>query len=140
DENTRPFSDAELNPEAGEADGVVNLRVTLDGDEEPREIDGRARALAQRVFARLRKKLPGAEFQAVWGTGSGYLETYHHTIGPRLRRGDVLTDLPPVAEFSYARMCELCYLDPAQVRVVFREEGAEPEERFACPDCEQRFS
>jgi hypothetical protein len=122
---------AGINTEAGEADGVVNL-VLEHGDE------GVARALARDVFAHLRKALPGAEFQAVWGTGATYLDAYHGTIGPRLARGDVLTDLPPAHEFPYAVVCRVCHQDPAAVRLPAGV--AADDARDACADCEMRYS
>jgi hypothetical protein len=56
---------AEVNPEAGRADGVVSVRFPAaeGGCEE------RVRRLQERMFTHLRAALPGAEFQSVWGGG-----------------------------------------------------------------------
>jgi hypothetical protein len=144
---------ARINAEAGDADGVVNMlvdlmdRPDLDGpDTDGPDTDWRpdtddpdtaAETLARRVFAHLRSELPGAEFQAVWGVGESYLEVYHDTIGPRLARGEVLSDLPAAREFPYAVSCRICHHDPATGRVL---PGWGEPELDACADCVMRYS
>ncbi|MFF6815169.1 hypothetical protein ACFZAG_35585 [Streptomyces sp. NPDC012403] len=134
DEDARRLFGASLNTEAGEADGVVNL--ALDAPDDTRGADDLARETAGRVIRHLRKRLPAAEFQAVWAVGTSYLEAHHKVIGPRLREGEVLSDLPPVSELPYTRICERCHLDPVQ-RKVRLGEGEEP---YLCPDCLMRFA
>ncbi|MQS06741.1 Cas10/Cmr2 second palm domain-containing protein [Streptomyces alkaliphilus] len=127
---------ARINEEAGEADGVINLVLDHPGD--PDAVEAEARALAERVFADLREMLPGAEFRAVWGEGTGYLEAYDRWIGPRLAGGEVLSDLPPVRELTYAVTCQTCHLDPAVGTIPARV--AHDEARSACADCLMRYS
>lgn len=134
DQEARRLFGASLNTEAGEADGVVNL--VLDAPDSEREAARLARDTAGRVFRHLRARLPAAEFQAVWAVGAGYLDAHHTTIGPRLREGDVLSDLPPVPELPYARICERCHLDPAKDRVHLGDD----ERPYLCPDCMMRFA
>ncbi|WP_416976972.1 Cas10/Cmr2 second palm domain-containing protein [Streptomyces sp. T028] len=123
---------AEINPEAGTADGVISLRMpaTETAGDDPAE---RVRRLQDRVFAHLRSVLPGAEFHSVWGEGESYLAVHAHVLQPRLRRGRVRHDLPPVAEFPLAVPCRMCHIDPAV--------GSEPvpDGKLAlCLDCSMR--
>ncbi|GAA0901308.1 MULTISPECIES: Cas10/Cmr2 second palm domain-containing protein [Streptomyces] len=134
DQEIRRLFGASLNTEAGEADGVVNL--VLDAPDSEEEADRLARDTAGRVFRHLRARLPAAEFQAVWAVDTSYLDAHRTTIGPRLREGDVLSDLPPVSELPYARICERCHLDPARDRVHLGD-GERP---YLCPDCMMRFA
>lgn len=126
-----PFPGASFHEDAGEADGVVNLVVDSPGDTP----DATARALAGHVFRRMRALLPAAQFQAVWGMGASYLDAHHRGIGPRLRRGDVVADLPAVPELPYAKVCEQCHLGPAERQIHL---GGD-ESPFVCPDCVMRF-
>ncbi|SFC97411.1 Cas10/Cmr2 second palm domain-containing protein [Streptomyces aidingensis] len=128
------------NPEAGTVDGVISLRLHPAPAREE-DADAAAREIAAPVLRRLRAELPAGEFHAVWGTGSGYLDAYHRVLKPRLERGDVLTDLPPVPELPCARTCEECHLDPAQREFVFgREDDGTIGKGWLCPDCLMRFS
>ncbi|MCX4429652.1 Cas10/Cmr2 second palm domain-containing protein [Streptomyces mirabilis] len=120
---------AEVNPEAGRADGVVSVRfpAATGGCEE------RVRRLQERMFTHLRAALPGAEFQSVWGEGESYLAVYAHSLQPKVRRGQVRHDLPPSAEFPLAVPCRMCHIDPAV--------GIEPVpdgELALCLDCSVR--
>lgn len=121
---------AEVNPEAGKADGVVSLRFpAADGDRH----EDRVRQLQNRVFAHLRKALPGAEFHSVWGEGESYLAVYAHALQPKAHRGQVRHDLPPTAEFPLAVPCRMCHTDPAV--------GVEPVpggSQALCLDCSMR--
>ncbi|MGW2320094.1 Cas10/Cmr2 second palm domain-containing protein [Streptomyces sp. NPDC001680] len=122
------------NTEAGEADGVINLVVQDTSVTD--STDTTAREIARTVFRRLRALLPAAEFQAVWATGPSYLDAHHNGIGPRLARGDVLSDLPPVPELPYARPCGMCHLDPAAGTLRLGPDDEQP----ACADCLARWS
>ncbi|WP_217130051.1 hypothetical protein [Streptomyces sp. AC558_RSS880] len=121
---------AKINEDAGDADGVVSLVFAPAEGEDP---EVRVRQLQDRVFAHLRKALPGAEFQSAWGTGASYLSAYAREIKPRFDAGEVRYDLPPTAEFPLARPCELCHTDPA-----IGEEPITGETKLLCPDCSMR--
>lgn len=125
---------AEVNREAGEADGVVSLRFPAAGaDDADADDAGRVRRLQDVVFAHLRRALPGAEFHSVWGAGESYLTAYAHTLQPKTHRGEVRHDLPPTAEFPLAVPCRMCHTDPAV--------GSEPLPdglRALCLDCSMR--
>ncbi|MGW2410128.1 Cas10/Cmr2 second palm domain-containing protein [Streptomyces sp. NPDC001739] len=101
---------AEINQEAGKADGVISLRFPT-GASEAHERP--VRRLQDLVFAHLRRALPGAEFISVWGEGESYLAVYAHVLQPKVRRGEVQHDLPPTAEFPLAVPCRMCHTDPA---------------------------
>ncbi|MEU6026958.1 hypothetical protein ABZ825_08045 [Streptomyces tauricus] len=122
---------AEVNPEAGEADGVVSLRFPARGTD---DVEGRVRRLQDVVFAHLRLALPGAEFHSVWGEGEFYLAVYAHVLRPKSRRGQVRHDLPPVAEFPLAVPCRMCHTDPA----VGVEPVADGTRQALCLDCSMR--
>ncbi|MFJ4010346.1 Cas10/Cmr2 second palm domain-containing protein [Streptomyces sp. NPDC090026] len=124
---------AEVNPEAGKADGVVSVRFPAAGTADRSEREQRVRQVQDGVFAHLRKALPGAEFASVWGEGESYLAVHAQVLQPKLRTGRVRHDLPPVAEFPLAVPCRMCHTDPAA--------GSEPvpEGRLAlCLDCSMR--
>ncbi|MGW1144461.1 Cas10/Cmr2 second palm domain-containing protein [Streptomyces sp. NPDC002454] len=121
---------AEVNEEAGEADGVISLRFPHPTDRAPAK---QVHEVQDLVLRHLRSALPGAEFHSVWGTGDSYLFVYAHRLQPRIRRGEVRHDLPPTAEFPLAAPCRMCHVDPAA--------GVErfPDGPLAvCPDCSQR--
>ncbi len=120
---------AEVNPEAGQADGVVSLRFPAAAGDRAE----RVRRVQDRVLAHLRRALPGAEFQSVWGAGQSYLAVYADILQPKARAGRVRHDLPPVAEFPLAVPCRMCHTDPAA--------GTEPVadgELALCLDCSMR--
>ncbi|WP_406260415.1 hypothetical protein OIA45_19660 [Streptomyces chartreusis] len=121
---------AEVNPEAGKADGVVSLRFPAASADDR---EHRVRRLQDRVFAHLRKALPGAEFHSVWGEGESYLAAYAHILQPNTLHGQVRHDLPPTAEFPLAVPCRMCHTDPAV--------GIEPVpdgSQALCLDCSMR--
>lgn len=117
---------AEINAEAGEADGVVNL-VVPDSD----DVDG----VIGDVLANLREALPAAWFQAVTADAADYVQAV-----PLMRRaradGRVRDDLPAPWEFPFAAPCRLCRTDPAVTRVRL----GDGDERDACADCAARHS
>lgn len=118
-------SGAEINLEAGEADGTVHL-IVPDG--------GSAEDLARQVLGHLRERLPAAEFQAAWGAGSDYVSAYGLEIRPRLERGDVLVSLPPRYEFPATRSCETCGQDPVKTSI-----SVDDKDTGICADCAIRF-
>ncbi|WP_033326357.1 Cas10/Cmr2 second palm domain-containing protein [Streptomyces yerevanensis] len=121
---------AEVNPEAGKADGVVGLRFPAPtGD----DVGERVRRVQNGVFAHLRRALPGAEFHSVWGQGESYLAVHAHELQPKLRHGRVRHDLPPVAEFPLAVPCRMCHTDPAA-----GTEGVLDGVLALCLDCSMR--
>jgi hypothetical protein len=85
------------NPEAGHADGVVNLTVA----------DGTAAGHATRLLRHLRQAIPGADLQASWGHAASYME--FRTSPPPDER--MLRALPPVADFPLAETCRFCRAD-----------------------------
>jgi len=55
----------EPNPEAGQADGLLSVRLPADADPRP---------AAEALGAYLRSVLPAIELTAIWGAGPTYLE------------------------------------------------------------------
>ncbi|MEU1591766.1 hypothetical protein ABZ468_02625 [Streptomyces sp. NPDC005708] len=121
---------AEVNTEAGEADGVVSLCFTPVPGE---DLEAQVGRLQDRVFARLRTALPGAEFHSVWGQGEYYLNAYDKEIHPKTEAGDVRYDLPATAEFPLAVPCAMCHTDPAATW-----ETVIGKRQRLCPDCSMR--
>lgn len=125
---------AEANPEAGRADGVISLRLT---PRFPDEYEDLVRRVTDEVLHGLREKFPGAELEAVWGTGESYLAARVREMAPRQARGEVRVDLPAPAEFPLAQPCRLCHTDPAAVPA--RVPG-ERQRQAVCPDCARRLA
>ncbi|HEY7273689.1 MAG TPA: hypothetical protein VH502_13225 [Actinoplanes sp.] len=117
---------ARANPEAGDADGVVNLIV-----DDPTHTD----AVIGDVLAHLRNRLPAAQFQATSAHAPDYVQAI---TAMRLQResGEARTDHPTVAEFPFAAPCRLCRAAPAVDRVRL----GPGDERAACADCTMRQS
>lgn len=112
---------AQVNDEAGEADGVVPLRLPADADPE---------RVAVTVMRGLRSRLPAAQFESWWGRGSTYLdvraERSHWRPGPR--------DLAAPAEFPPLVTCQRCRIDPATARITLHENPYD-----VCSDCRTRY-
>ncbi|TDC19425.1 hypothetical protein E1265_23925 [Streptomyces sp. 8K308] len=128
---------AAANGEAGQADGIVSLKLV---DPRPEGRQQRVRKVISAVLAELREEFPAAELQAVWGVGESYVSAYAHEIGPRTRRGDVehvWYDLPSLPEFPAARLCPLCGMDPATEKARLPEAPEVPE--LVCADCAHRL-
>lgn len=121
---------ADINEEAGEADGVISLSFPVVPGT---DVEARVTRLQDQVLDHLRRALPGAEFQSVWGLGASYLETYATEFSAKTRRGEIRFDLPPVAEFPLAEPCRMCHTDPA----AGREHVVDGREAL-CPDCSMR--
>lgn len=125
---------AKANTQAGRADGVISLRLTPHA---PDECEDLVRSVTDKVLHGLREKFPGAELEAVWGTGESYLAARVREMAPRQARGEVRVDLPAPAEFPLAQPCRLCHTDPAAVPA--RVPGVR-EKQAVCPDCERRLA
>jgi hypothetical protein len=118
---------AETNPAAGAADGVLSL-VVYDGAD--------PRSLSKLLLEALATRCPAGEFEAVWGEGSSYVDAYEAVMKPARERGDVLSTLPSTAEFPLAIPCDLCSVDHAVSFV----KTADNLKRRACADCESRVA
>jgi hypothetical protein len=114
----------EVNPEAGEADGVVPLRM-------PTGID--ARAIAEVVIGEMCDRLPGLELRAVWGTGPFYVEAYRAWMAAP-RPDATLVHLPPIGDFPPLESCGQCRVDPA-LKMTYIHENR----RWLCADCLARY-
>ena len=116
---------AAVNPEAGEADGIVPVRFPAGPD--PRRV-------AEQVAAYLREALPAIELDGVWGTGASYLEVYRDSMKSQ-RADPPLRSLPPVREFPPLETCAECRADPAAGTIDIHEER----NVRVCLDCLQRY-
>lgn len=117
---------ARVNPDAGEADGVVSL-VLADGADTDTVIS--------RVFGHLRERLPGAEFQATWAPGADYPSAYREMKAKR-KRGEVRRDFPAMLEFPFALPCMLCRTAAAVGQIKLGEDDV----KQVCADCRMRES
>ncbi len=102
---------AEPNPEAGQADGLVSMRLAASAD---------ARAAAEAVAGYLRELLPAADLTAVWGTGASYLEAYRDQMKPQ-RDDPPLTHVPALADFPALASCAECRAAPAVDKIDIHE-------------------
>jgi hypothetical protein len=117
---------AHVDPDAGQADGVVHLIV-----DEPAQRD----AVIGDVLVFLRQKLPAAQFEATFAWADDYVAAEKLMRGQR-EGGGARSDLPAISEFPFAAPCRLCRSAPAVGRVAL----GEGEERDACADCVMRHS
>ncbi len=115
---------AETNAEAGQADGLIALRLPLDAD---------ARRVAEAVMAEVRSKLPAVHLTARWATGQSYVEVYrsHFATGGAER----LESYPATREFPPLVTCRQCSADPAVGRIDLHEVKNQP----VCADCLARY-
>lgn len=123
---------AELNPEAGQADGVISVRipnVPAAQDEEQESAQAVARALA----AHLRSVLPSLEVSCLWGAGPSYLEAYRDQMKPQ-RDDPPLVSLPPQPGFPPLEACAECRADPAVGEIEIHEKT-----HRVCLDCLARY-
>ena len=118
----------ELNPEAGQADGLISVR--LPGDSASREA---AQVVAGTLAAYLRSVLPSLEISALWGAGPSYLEAYRDQMKP-LRGDPPLVSLPPSAGFPPLESCAECRADPVAGQIEIHEETP-----WVCLDCLARY-
>jgi hypothetical protein len=113
-----------VNDEAGEADGLVPLRMavtTAPGD------------IAELVMTKLRRQLPGIRISANWGSGASYIQA--HQAWHATRQQPMLVSLPPVGDFPPLESCVLCRVDPAVGEIELQDE----KEKRICADCRQRY-
>lgn len=111
----------EVNPEAGEADGVVPLRLPFGADPDP---------VARAVMSDLRAALPAVELRARWFHGPSYVEAYQ--TGTLLE----LTALPAPGDFPPLETCGICRIDPGSERLTTHPDQ---DARWACADCLARY-
>jgi hypothetical protein len=113
------------NTEAGQADGLVSMRLAAGAD---------ARAAAAAMAGYLRELLPAAELTAVWGTSASYLEAYRDQM--KAQRDDPpLTSLPALADFPALASCEECRAAPAVGKIDIHEQAG----IAVCLDCCARY-
>ncbi|MDT9692648.1 hypothetical protein Q5762_30825 [Streptomyces sp. P9(2023)] len=128
---------AEVNEEAGQADGVLNL-VLINDPAQPYDAaraERHAEALAREVLRRLREELPGAEFRAGWAEASDYPSAYR-MIDAKHRAGTGLESLPAVPEFPLAVPCRVCHAASSTGKA----STGDTELPDACADCTRRYS
>jgi CRISPR RNA silencing complex Cmr2 subunit-like protein len=119
---------AELNPEAGQADGLISVRMP--GNPPSSQT---AQLVAGALAAYLRSVLPSVEISGLWGAGPSYLEAYRDQMKP-LRDDPPLVSLPPPAGFPPLESCAECRADPVAGQVKIHEEA-----RRVCLDCLARY-
>ena len=125
----------EVNRAAGQADGLISVRipeVPASPEQEGREQEA-ARAVAVALVGYLRPLLPSLEIHGLWGVGPGYLQVYRHQMKPS-RDNPPLVSLPPQAGFPALESCAECRADPVagEVRI---HDGA----FRVCLDCLARY-
>ena len=119
---------AERNPEAGQADGLISVR--LPGDSASEET---AKTVAGTLAAYLRSVLPSLEISGLWGAGPSYLEAYRDQMKP-LRNDPPLVSLPPSAGFPPLVSCAECRADPVVGQIEIHEKAL-----GVCLDCLARY-
>jgi hypothetical protein len=118
-------SGAEPNREAGQADGLISVR--LPGEADPRPV-------AEMLAAYLRSVMPSLEISGLWGAGPSYLEAYRDQMKP-LRDDPPLVSLPPSAGFPPLESCAECRADPVAGQIEIHQEQA----IGVCLDCLARY-
>jgi hypothetical protein len=116
---------AELNPAAGEADGLISVRLPADAAPRP---------VAEVLTAYLRSALPAVELGAFWGSGPTYLEAYRDHM--KDRSSPALVSLPPRSDFPALASCAECRAAPAVTAVDLPDD---PGQRV-CLDCQARYA
>lgn len=120
----------EVNPEAGEADGIVSVRFPAGPDPAP---------VAEELAAWLRLRLPAIELAAWWGSGHSYLEVYRdHEKARWDERPDAhwsFESLPPPGDFPPLATCEECRADPVVATIDIHEASG----LRVCLDCRARY-
>lgn len=111
----------EVNEQAGEADGVVPLRLLAEVDPEP---------VARAVMAELRARLPAGDFSARWFRGPTYVDGYRTS-----RPLGHAVSLPAPNEFPALKSCHSCRADPWVDVIDLPGDGRTP----VCADCAERF-
>ncbi|WP_432902529.1 Cas10/Cmr2 second palm domain-containing protein [Micromonospora matsumotoense] len=123
----------EVNQEAGEADGLIPLRIPAGPAGDSRS-DGGAEDVARTVVDALRRRLPGVWLRANWATADSYLEAYRAMREPGAGAG--LEAFPPLPDLPVLATCARCRVDPAVAAIDIHEEGNVP----VCADCEARYA
>ncbi len=118
----------ELNPEAGQADGLISVRFPEDSASQET-----AHAVAGMLAAYLRSVLPSLEISGLWGAGPSYLEAYRDQMKP-LRDDPPLVSLPPSAGFPPLESCAECRADPVAGQIEIHEKTP-----GVCLDCLARY-
>ena len=119
---------AELNPEAGQADGLISVRFP--GESASEET---AMMVAATLAAYLRSVLPSLEISGLWGAGPSYLEAYRDQMKP-LRDDPPLVGLPPLAGLPPLESCAECRADPVAGQIEIHEKSV-----GVCLDCLARY-
>ncbi|MBT8225755.1 MAG: hypothetical protein HKP61_22355 [Dactylosporangium sp.] len=112
-----------VNDEAGEADGLIPLRMPA--GVEPRPV-------VDLVVSMLRRRLPGLQIAATWGLGNSYLDA--HRRWRSTHQDPALASLPPIGDFPPLESCGLCRADPAVAEITVHDR-----EYRICADCRQRY-
>ena len=119
---------AELNTEAGQADGLISVRFP-----EGSASQETAQVVAGMLAAHLRSVLPSLEISGLWGAGPSYLEAYRDQMKP-LRDDPPLVSLPPPAGFPPLESCAECRADPVAGQIAIHEKTL-----MVCLDCLARY-
>jgi hypothetical protein len=113
------------NPEAGEADGIVSVRLPAGREPQP---------VAEKLAAYLRSVLPAIELTGSWGTGPSYLEAYRDHL--KAQRDDPpLLSLPAPGDFPALASCRECRAGPAVELIDIHEDN----DIEVCLDCVARY-
>lgn len=128
----------DVNPEAGEADGIVSVRFPAGPDPGPDQ-GAVARAVAEALVARLRSELPAIELTAWWGSGPSYLDVYRDHEKAQgtapLGASGSLESRPAPGDFPPLASCVECRADPAVATVSIHE----ARDLRVCLDCQARY-
>jgi hypothetical protein len=116
--------DVRVNPQAGQADGVVSLCL-------PPQVD--AGEVAWEVFEYLRDRLPAVDLGAVWAEGGSYVEA--HRVWKTIPDPTASARCgPPISEFPPLETCGQCRVDPG-----LKPARIHDNERWLCADCLKRY-
>lgn len=122
--------DVRVNDEAVATDETVNLRLPDSAGHK-----GAQRA-ATAALLEVRRKLPAATLQAVFGQGRHYFEAYPRALGPAFAHGGGVLSPAAAADVLPAARCELCSQEHVTGGTVILV--GEEEERQVCAECAQR--
>lgn len=122
----------EVNPEAGEADGLIPLRIPTGPAGGPGV--GAAEEVARTVVDALRRRLPGVWLRANWAAADSYLAAYRAMHDAGTANG--LEAFPPLPDLPMLATCARCRVDPTVATIDIHEEQNVP----VCADCEARYT
>jgi hypothetical protein len=120
--------EVDLNPDAGEADGLVSVRL-------PSKENDDARLVAAEFAGHLRSFLPAVEIAAVWGSGETYLDAYRDHLKGQQNHPPLIS-LPPGNDFPALASCVECRAAPATGSIDIHEAS----DLRVCLDCEARYT